>query len=473
MDEGAFDMDVQMLPGTSLERATEVVDRVEKKLKQFPELKTIVSRTGQTGLALEARGVDKTGFLGDLEPRSNWTSARTREELFGKMRDAMATIPGIAFSFSQPIQCRIDEMVAGTRAQVIVKLFGDDTDILQQKTAEIAKVVASIAGVTDLITEVVAGQPYIAIQIDRNQIARYGINVNDVLNVVEIAVGGKAASQVYEENRFFDLTVRFPEEKRNSVEAIGNILVDSPAGARVPLKQLADVSVVDGPVQISRENGQRRMGIEFNIKGRDMGSVVREAQEQISRKVTLPSGYYLTWGGQFENQQQAMKRLAIILPMVVGLILLLLFITFNSVTLALLVIFNLPFALVGGVLSLLISGLYLSVPASVGFIVLFGVAVLNGVVLISYVAQLRQEGMSLQEALFAGCGARLRPILMTASITVFSLIPMLVATGPGSEVQRPLAAVVVGGLFTSTLATLLVLPTLYGWFERTKAEPEL
>jgi cobalt-zinc-cadmium resistance protein CzcA len=472
MDEGAFDMDVQMLPGISLENATEITDRIEKKLKQFPELKTVVSRTGQTGLALEARGVDKTGFVGDLEPRSQWTNARTRDELFGKMRDAVAVIPGIAFSFSQPIQCRIDEMVAGTRAQVIVKLFGDDTDILQRKTAEIAKAVAPIAGVTDLVTEVVAGQPYIAIQIDRNRIARYGINVNDVLSVVEIAVGGKPASQVYEENRFFDLTVRFPQEKRSSVEAIGNILVDAPAGTRVPLKQLADISIVDGPVQISRENGQRRMGIEFNIKGRDMGSVVREAQEQIARKVTLPSGYYLAWGGQFENQQQAMKRLALILPMVVGLILLLLFITFNSIRLALLVIFNLPFALVGGVFSLLLSGLYLSVPASVGFIVLFGVAVLNGVVLVSYVTQLRREGTSLQEAIAIGCGARLRPILMTASITVFSLIPMLMATGPGSEVQRPLAAVVVGGLFTSTLATLLVLPTLYGWFECTKTEPE-
>ncbi len=236
MDEGAFDMDVQMLPGISLENATEITDRIEKKLKQFPELKTVLSRTGQTGLALEARGVDKTGFVGDLKPRSEWTSARTREELFGKMRDAVAVIPGIAFSFSQPIQCRIDEMVAGTRAQVIIKLFGDDTDILQQKTAEIAKVVAPIAGVTDLVTEVVAGQPYITIQIDRNRIARYGINVNDVLSVVEIAVGGKAASQVYEENRFFDLTVRFPEEKRSSVEAIGDILIDSPAGARVPLQ---------------------------------------------------------------------------------------------------------------------------------------------------------------------------------------------------------------------------------------------
>jgi len=466
MDEGAFDMDIQLLPGTSLDKATEIADKVEKRLKQFPELETIVSRTGQTGLALEARGVDKTGFLGALAPRSNWTSARTREELLGKMRGAVASIPGMAFSFSQPIQCRIDELVAGTRAQVIIKLFGEDTEVLRRKSAEIAAVVAPIRGVADLVTEVVTGQPYIAIEIDRGRIARYGINVNDVLSVVEIAVGGKAASQVFEENRFFDLMVRFPQEKRSSVEAIGNILVDSPAGLRVPLRELAEISVMDGPVQISRENGQRRMGIEFNIKGRDMGSVVREARQEIRRKVALPSGYYLSWGGQFENQQQAMRRLAIILPMVVGLILLLLFIAFNSVRLALLVIFNLPFALVGGVLSLLISGLYLSVPASVGFIVLFGVAVLNGVVLISYVTQLRREGMPLQEALSAGCGARLRPILMTASITVFSLIPMLVATGPGSEVQRPLAAVVVGGLFTSTIATLLVLPTLYGWFER-------
>ena len=473
MDEGAFDMDIQLLPGTSLEKATEIVDRIEKKLKQFPELKTIVSRTGQTGLALEARGVEKTGFLGDLKPRSEWTSAKTREDLFGQMRESLHTIPGVALSFSQPIQCRIDELVAGTRAQVIIKLFGDDTEILQQKNAEIARVVAAIPGVIDLASEVVTGQPYITIQIDRSRIARYGINVNDVLSVVEIAVGGKAASQVYEENRFFDLVVRFPEERRNSVTAIGNILVDSPAGAKVPLKQLADISVTDGPVQISRENGQRRMGIEFNIKGRDMGSVVREAQQLIQQKVSLPSGYYLSWGGQFENQQQAMRRLAIVLPMVIGLILLLLFITFHSIKLAFLVIFNLPFALVGGVLSLLVSGLYLSVPASVGFIVLFGVAVLNGVVLISYVAQLRQEGMSLPDALSAGCGARLRPILMTASITVFSLIPMLLATGPGSEVQRPLAVVVVGGLFTSTVATLLVLPTLYGWFERKKAEPEI
>jgi cobalt-zinc-cadmium resistance protein CzcA len=236
---------------------------------------------------------------------------------------------------------------------------------------------------------------------------------------------------------------------------------------------LADITVEEGPVQISRENGQRRMAIELNIKGRDIGSFVQESQKQIKQRVSLPSGYFITWGGQFENQQEAMKRLMIITPLVIGLIFLLLFITFNSVKLAFLVICNLPFALVGGVFSLLISGLYLSVPASVGFIVLFGVAVLNGVVLMSYISQLRQEGIELDEAIKQGCSSRLRPILMTASITVFSLIPMLIATGPGSEVQRPLATVVVGGLFTSTIATLLILPTMYGWFERKKVELEI
>lgn len=466
MDEGAFDMDVQLLPGTSLEKATEIADAVEKRLKKFPELKTIVSRTGQTGLALEARGTDKTGFLGELMPRSTWTTTGTREELLEKFSQAVSDIPGLSFSFSQPIQCRIDELVAGTRAQVIVKLFGDDYEVLQQKIAEISRVIASIPGVADQVAEVVDGQPYIVIEVDRQQIARYGINVNDVLSVVEIAIGGKTATEVYEGRRSFDLVVRFPEAKRNSVEAMGNILVDSPTEVQVPLKQLAAISLTEGPVQISREDGQRRMGIEFNIRGRDMGSVVQEAREKIRQSVSLPSGYYLGWGGQFENQQQAMRRLAFILPLVVGLILLMLFITFNSFSLALLAIFNLPFALVGGVFSLMLSGLYLSVPASVGFIVLFGEAVLNGAVLISYISQLRREGKPLREALLAGGHARLRPILMTASITVFSLIPMLLATGPGSEVLRPLAVVVVGGLFTSTLATLMVLPTMYGWFDK-------
>jgi cobalt-zinc-cadmium resistance protein CzcA len=389
------------------------------------------------------------------------------------MRDSIANIPGMAFSFSQPIQCRIDELVGGTRAQVIVKLFGDDTEVLKSKIDEMAAVLSKVRGSTDLITEVVAGQPYVSIRIDRDKIARYGVNVSDVLSIIEIAIGGKPASQIYEENRSFDLVVKFPEEKRNSIEVMANILIDSSSGYTVPLNHLAEITIEEGPVQISRENGQRRMAVELNVKGRDIGSFVKEAQKQIKEGVSLPSGYYVTWGGQFENQQRAMKRLMVITPLVIGLIFLLLFMTFDSINLAFLVICNLPFALVGGVFTLLISGLYLSVPASVGFIVLFGVAVLNGVVLVSYVSQLRQEGMELDQAVRQGCVSRLRPILMTASITVFSLIPMLIATGPGSEVQRPLATVVVGGLFTSTIATLLVLPTMYAWFERKKTEMEI
>ncbi|MFA5864808.1 MAG: CusA/CzcA family heavy metal efflux RND transporter [Phycisphaerae bacterium] len=470
MDEGAFDMDIQLMPGVSLDKAAEVTDLVEKRLKQFPELETVVGKTGQTGLALEARGVEKTGFVGTLKPKSEWNTAKNREELIGKMREAVEDVPGMAFSFSQPIQCRIDELVAGTRAQVIVKLFGEDMDTLKAKSAQIASVLSTIKGGTDLILETVSGQPYISVKIDRNKIARYGLNVSDVLRVIEIAVGGKPASQVYEENRSFDLCVRFPENKRNSVEALGNILIESDGGLSVPLRQLADINVEEGPVQISREDGQRRMGVEINVKDRDIGGFVKEAQAKIAKEVSLPSGYYITWGGQFENQQQAMRRLTIITPIVVGLILLLLFITFNSIKMALLVICNLPFALVGGVFALLLSGLYLSVPASVGFIVLFGVAVLNGLVLVSYIAQLRQEGLGVQAAVQNACSARLRPILMTASITVFSLIPMIFATGPGSEIQRPLATVVIGGLFTSTLATLLVLPAMYGWFETKKSE---
>jgi cobalt-zinc-cadmium resistance protein CzcA len=466
MDEGAFDMDVQLLPGVSLAKSLEITRLVEQKVKKFPELLTVVSRTGQTGVAIEARGVDKTGFTGIFLPRSEWKTARTRDEMIDRMRRELSGIPGMAFTFSQPIQCRIDELVAGTRAQLIIKLFGENMDILRNRADEIAQVVGQIRGTADLVVERIAGQPYLSITIDRNQIARHGLNVNDVQNVIEIAVGGKAATQLYEENRSFDVTVRYPLEHRNSVETISRTLVATRDGYNVPLNQLADIAVVDGPVQVSREDGLRRMGIEINIKDRDIGGFVAEAKAAIQRKVALPPGYYTTWGGQFENQQRAMNKLMVIGPIAIGLILLLLFITFRSVRLALLVIMNLPFALIGGVIALFLSGLYLSVPASVGFIVLFGVAVLNGVVLISHISRLRQEGISLGEAVIRGCHDRLRPVLMTASISVFSLTPMLYATGPGSEIQRPLAVVVIGGLITSTFLTLVVLPILYGWFEQ-------
>ncbi len=464
MDEGAFDMDFQFLPGITLAESLETSRQVEERLMKFPELVTIVGKTGQTGIALEARGVEKTGYVGMLKPRSEWTSAKTREELMDKMRAALADIPGIAFSFSQPIACRIDEIVAGTRSQFIVKLFGDDLDVLKERADRIAKVLAGLKGTQDLVVESIAGQPYVNVRPDRAAIARYGLSVEDLLMIVETAVGGKTVTRLYEGEKVFDVQLRYQENRRDSVQAIGAILVATAPGGRVPLSQLASVAAGEGPVQISRESGKRRIGIECNIGGRDLGGFVAEARRLIRREVPLSPGYFLTYGGQFENQQRAMRRLGIILPVTIGLILFLLFTTFDSFKLALLILLNLPFALIGGVLSLALSGLYLSVPASVGFIALFGIAVLNGIVLLSYIVQLRESGLPLGEAIVRGCSNRLRPVLMTATITIFSLAPLLFAQGPGSEIQRPLAVVVVGGLITSTLMTLLVLPALYAKF---------
>jgi len=473
MDEGSFDMDVSMLPGVSLATAMDVNQQAAEKLKKFPELDTVVARIGQTGVALDTRGTDKTGYVGIFKPKSEWKRDISKEELTNEMRKSLESIAGITFGFSQPIQCRIDELVAGTRAQLIVKLFGEDINVLSEKSAKIARVLSTIRGGIDLSAEKISGQPYLTVNIDRSKIARYGLNISDVQKVIEIAVAGKAASQLYEENRSFPITVRLPEEKRNSLEAIKNLKITTKTGINVPLEQLAEVKMIEGPVQISRQDGVRRIGIEMNITGRDIGSFVAEAKQKIKAQVKLPAGYYLTWGGQFENQQRAMNRLMIIGPAAIGLIMLLLYLSFRSVRLSLLVISNLPFALIGGVFSLYLSGQYLSVPASIGFIVLFGVAVLNGLVLVSRISQLREEGLDLQEAIRKGSLDRLRPVLMTASISIFSLLPMLLTGGTGSEIQKPLATVVVGGLFTSTLLTLLIIPAVYSWFEKTKVEAEM
>jgi cobalt-zinc-cadmium resistance protein CzcA len=473
MDEGSFDMDIAMLPGVSLAKAIEVNQQAAARLKKFDELDTIVGRIGQTGVAMDTRGVDKTGYVGVFKPKDQWKRDISKEELINEMRTSLESVAGISFGFSQPIQCRIDELVAGTRAQLIVKLFGDDIDLLSEKSTEIARVLSTVRGGTDLNAEKVSGQPYLTINIDRARIARYGLNISDVQKVIEIAVAGKSASQFYEQNRNFDISVRLPEEKRNSLEAIKNLLITTKTGINVPLEQLADVMLVEGPVQISRQDGIRRIGVEMNVSGRDIGSFVAEAKRKIQEQVKLPPGYYLTWGGQFENQQRAMGKLMIIGPVAIALILLLLYTTFRSIRLALLVISNLPFALIGGVFALFLSGQYLSVPASVGFVVLFGVAVLNGLVLVSRISQLREEGFELQEAIRKGSLDRLRPVLMTASISIFSLVPMLFAGGAGSEIQKPLATVVVGGLVTSTLLTLLIIPSVYSWFEKRKVEQEI
>lgn len=464
MDEGAFDMDIQMLPGISLTKALDITHEVQRRLKQFPELETVVSRTGQTGIALEARGVEKTGFVGSLRPRREWSSARTREELTEKMRRAIEDIPGISFSFSQPIACRIDELVAGTRAQLIIKLFGEDLEVLKTKAAEIAAVIREIRGTSDLVVETVSGQPYLLVDLDRQALQRHGLRAADVLSMVEIASAGRVLTRMYEGERAFDVVIKYPENLRRSADQLRELLVDTPGGYRLPLGQLARIQEVEGPAQISREAGFRRIGLEVNISGRDLGSFVDEAREKIKQQVSLPPGYRLEWGGQFENQQRAMRRLAIIIPVTLLFIFFLLFSTFDSFRLALLVLLTLPFALTGGIFSLWLSGLYLSVPASVGFIALLGIAVLNSVVLVSYFQELTRNGcFSFDEAIIQAAGRRLRPVLMTALTTLLGLLPLLFARGPGSEVQRPLATVVVGGLISSTFLTLLLLPLLFRW----------
>ena len=382
-----------------------------------------------------------------------------------KIRERLERIPSMTYSFSQPIQLRVDELVSGVKAQIAVKLFGDDLDVLKAQGERIQRAVSRVRGAADVNLERVAGTAYLEVHIDRARIARYGINVADVQAIVGTAIGGQAATQLREGQRVFEVVVRFPAHVRDDPSRFGELLVSASDGSRIPLSQLATLQVVEGPAQVSRENGQRRIVIECNVVGRDIGSFVADAQRAVAREAAPPPGYYVTWGGQFENQQRAMAKLSIVVPIVILLIFLLLFSTFGSLHNAFLIILNVPFALVGGVLALALAGLNLSVAASVGFIALFGVAVLNGVVMVTYFNQLRREGASLDDAVLRGGELRLRPVLMTALVAMLGLIPLVLATGPGSEIQRPLAIVVVGGLITSTLLTLFVVPVLYRWIE--------
>lgn len=470
LDEGSLTPQVIRLPSISLKESVEIETLAQRIIMQFPEVETVVSKIGTAEIATDPMGPNVSDPIVILKPKKYWKTAKTKEALAEKMREALEQIPGIGLNISQPIALKVDELISGVKSQIAIKLFGDDLDILKTKGDEIAKIVSGVKGVEDLRVEQVSGQSYVEITIDRRKIARYGINVSDIQEIIETAIGGKSPTDVFEGEKRFSVLVRFPENKRDSIKAIENILVNSSGGFKIPLAQLATVNLVEGPVQVSRENSKRRIVVECNVKGRDIGSFVTESQAKLKEKLKLPTGYYITWGGAFENQQRAMKRLGIIVPITILLIFFLLFSSFNSLKQAVLVIINLPFALVGGIIALFISGLYLSVPASVGFIALFGVAVLNGVVLVSYINQLRREGFALNEAIVKGCEHRLRPVLMTASVAVFGLVPMLFASGPGSEVQKPLAVVVVGGLITSTLLTLLVLPVLYGWFEKEEVE---
>ena len=465
LDEGCVGLQTFRIPSISLPQSLELQGRAERILKQFPEVIDVVSKTGRADIASDPMGVEISDVIVTLKPREEWT-VKTKEELVDKMRDAMAELPGVASSFSQPIALRVDELVSGVKSAIGIKIFGDDLAVLKDKAEAVARVLGKVPGAADINVEKVSGLAYLQIEIDRDKLARYGINVADVQEVVETAIGGKEATKVYEGQKVFGLAVRFPESARSDVSPIRQILIASPQGALIPLGQLAHVYVTEGPAQISREQAQRRIVVECNVTDRDIGSFVKEAQQKIDAAVKLPPGYFLTWGGQFENQQRAMKRFSIVVPITIAAIFLLLFGSFNSVKQALLIILNIPFALIGGILALIIGHFNISVSASVGFIALFGVAVLNGVVMVSYFNELRREGMNVELAVIKGAILRLRPVLITASVAALGLVPMLFATGPGSEIQKPLAAVVIGGLISSTLLTLFLLPTLYKVFER-------
>ncbi|BFU92464.1 MAG: Cation efflux system protein CzcA [Nitrospira sp.] len=465
MDEGSIVVNLVRLPSIGLSESLKIAGEVERLLLEIPDVRSVVSRTGANELGTDPMGMELSDMYVLLKPESEW-QAQSKTEIEEQVRRRLEQVPGILFGLSQPIAMRVDELVSGVRSQVAVKLFGEDLETLRVKADEISRVLRQVRGISDLRVEQVSGLYYLRIDIDRAKIARHGINVAEITEVIEAVGGGIAAGEVFEGQWRFPIVVRFPDDRRTDVETIAALWVTAPDGSRIPLRELADIRIVEGPAQISREHASRRIVIEANVVGRDLVGAVEEAQTGVARLVQLPPGYYVTWGGQFENQQQAMARLAVVVPLVIGLIFLLLYLTFGNLRHAALILLAIPFAMVGGLLALLLSGLYLSVPASVGFIALFGVAVLNGVVKISYITQLREQGMPLDEAVLTGMVLRLRPVLMTATVAALGLTPLLFASGPGSEVQRPLATVVIGGLISSTALTLLVLPVLYRWMEQ-------
>lgn len=465
LEEGALTPQVVRLPSVSLAESIEMEKQTHKAMLEFPEVRMAVSKIGRPDIAYGPEEPNESDPIVSLSDRSTWETAATQPQLTDAIRKKLAEIPGISVLMSQPIQERVDELISGIRTECAIKLFGDDLDILHDKAEEIAALLQQINGVKDVKVEQIAGQPYLTVDIDRQKIARFGINVADVQEIITTAIGGKVATHVYEGERRFQLALRFPELQRNSISTIGEIRVKSASGAMIPMSDLATIEMREGPARISRQQVKRRIYIGFNVVGRDIGSVVDEGRKKLAAQIRLPEGYTITWGGAFENMERANARLLIVVPITLGLVFFLLFWAFRSLRYATLIILNLPFALIGGFVSLWWSGQYLSVPASIGFIELFGLAVGNGIVLVSYINQLRQEGKQTDDAIIAGCSLRLRPVVMTMMTTLLGLLPLALAQGIGAEVQRPLATVVIGGLFTSTALTLVVLPALYRWFE--------
>ncbi len=465
MQEGTLSPNADRVPNISLEESLKMERQMQRLMLQVPGVENVVSRLGRGESPADPAGPNEADVLASLTPFDRRPHGMTQEKIADQIRTRLVALPGINLVMSQPISDRVDEMVSGVRADIAVMLYGDDLDTLVEKAKEIAKVANGIRGTQDTRVDRVGGQQYLTIDIDRGAIARYGLNAADVNDVIETAIAGKAATDIYEGERRFSAVVRLPENLRDSVQDIRELQISSPDGPRIPLKDLASVRLVEGPALINRDMGKRRIVVGINVQDRDLGGYVKELQEKVDNGVQLPPGYYIEWGGQFHNMERALKHLMIIVPITIAAIFFLLFVLFNSVRFAALIITVLPLASIGGILGLYISGEYLSVPASVGFIALWGIAVLNGVVLVSYIRKLREEGMSQIDAVREGTRLRFRPVMMTATVAALGLVPFLFAKGPGSEIQRPLAIVVIGGLVSSTALTLLLLPMLYAAFE--------
>jgi cobalt-zinc-cadmium resistance protein CzcA len=468
LEEGTINLRVTLAPSSSLATALQVAPILEKMLLTFPEVEYALSRMGRAEIGGDPEPVNNIEIYIGLKPINEWISATNRDELQRLMAIKLAQFPGLLLNFSQPIATRVDELLSGVKAQLAIKLFGPDLDVLASKGQKIEAAIKAVEGAHDVAMEQIIGEAQLVIKPNRQQLSRFGFSVADVMDLVKNGIGGTTAGQVINGNERYDIYVRLQEESRNNREVIGDLRLQSPTGAWVRLGDIADISLASGPPQVRRDDVQRRVVIQANVQGRDMGSVVTDIRAAIAANVDLPAGYSVVIGGQFENQQRAQARLAIVLPVSLGLIALLLYFAFGSTGQALLILVTVPLAVIGGVFSLYFSGQYLSVPSSVGFITLFGVAVLNGVVMVESINQGIKAGLVVSKAVFEGATSRLRPVLMTAITSALGLIPMLMSNGVGAEIQRPLASVIVGGLVTATLLTLFVLPVLFPWFSKEK-----
>jgi cobalt-zinc-cadmium resistance protein CzcA len=491
LDEGDIAVQALRIPGTSLTQSLEMQRVLEQRLKKFPEVKENFARIGTAEVASDPMPPSIADGYVMLKPQKEWPNpSKTKAELIEEMSEALEELPGNNYEMSQPIQLRFNELISGVRSDLGVKIFGDDMDVLLKTGQQIGELLGKVSGAADTKVEQVTGLPVLTIQLNREAMARYGLNVSEVQEIIEIALGGKAAGQIFEGDRRFELIVRLPEHERTDLEALKRIPVPLPqhepagedvkkiatGGSRtsinfIPLSEVATFNSAPGPNQVSRENGKRRIVVTANVRGRDLGSFVAEVQQQIGNNIKLPPGYFIDYGGQFEQLASATKRLQIVVPVALGLIFLLLYMSLGSIKHSLLVFTGVPLALTGGILFLWVRGIPLSISAGVGFIALSGVAVLNGLVMISFINKLRAEGQSLEDSIFHGSLTRLRPVLMTALVAALGFVPMALAHGRGAEVQKPLATVVIGGIISSTLLTLLVLPALYRMFHRPDQEP--